>query len=239
MRTNRSNFKSLFAFIIVICFLSAANSTLQAQDIIAAQTKESQSKITPADALQMMKDGNTRFIDGILYKRNMLEQVKATASGQYPYAVLLSCIDSRVTPEITFDQGIGDIFDARIAGNFVNDDILGSMEYSCKVVGAKLIMVMGHTGCGAIKSTIDDAQLGNITQMLEKIKPAMDKTVYDGEKSSKNYDYVDLVSKENVLLAIENIKLKSPILKEMYDKGEIDIVGCMYDVQNGKVEFYK
>lgn len=239
MKTNRSNFKSLFAFIIVLCYLSATNVTFLAQDKTVTQDKESQSKLSPADALQLMKDGNTRFLDGKMLKRDLNEQVHVTEKGQYPYAVLLSCIDSRVTPEITFDQGIGDIFDARIAGNFVNDDILGSMEYSCKVVGAKLILVMGHTGCGAIKSTIDDAQLGNITQMLAKIKPAMDKTVYDGEKSSKNYDYVDLVSKENVLLAIENIKLKSPILKEMYDKGEIDIVGCMYDVQNGKVEFYK
>jgi len=239
MKTNRYGFNALFTYAAVICIIAALTTNITSQDIVPAQDKESQSKITPAIALQMMKDGNTRFIDGVLYKRNMLEQVRTTAYGQYPYAVVLSCIDSRTAPEITFDQGIGDIFDARIAGNFINDDILGSMEYSCKVVGARLILVMGHTDCGAIKSTIDDAQLGNITQMLTKIKPAVEKTVYDGEKSSKNYDYVDLVSKENVLLAIENIKLNSPILKELYDNGEIDIVGCMYNVQNGKVEFYK
>ncbi len=239
MKTNKSNFKTLFTLIAIICFLSVSNVNLLSQDKAVTQTKESQSKLTPADALQLMKDGNSRFLDDKMFHRDLHEQVHATAKGQYPYAVILSCIDSRVAPEITFDQGIGDVFDARVAGNFVNEDILGSMEYSCKVVGARLILVMGHTSCGAIKSTIDDAQLGNITQMLAKIKPAMEKTVYDGEKTSKNYDYVDLVSKENVLLAIENIKLKSPVLKEMYDKGEIDIVGCMYDVHDGKVEFYK
>ncbi|MEO8514220.1 MAG: carbonic anhydrase family protein [Ignavibacteria bacterium] len=239
MKTNKYCLRSLFTLIAVICFLASSNVYLSAQDKAITQDKETQSKLTPVDALQLMKDGNTRFLDGKMLKRDLNEQVHATEKGQYPYAVLLSCIDSRVAPEITFDQGIGDIFDARVAGNFVNDDILGSMEYSCKVVGAKLILVMGHTGCGAIKSTIDDAQLGNITQMLAKIKPAMEKTVYDGEKSSKNYDYVDLVSKENVMLAIENIKLKSPVLKDMYDKGEIDIVGCMYDIHDGKVEFYK
>lgn len=225
---------------IFILFLAASINifSVHSQDHTVTQNKESQQKTTPSDALQMMKDGNKRFVDGKMLTRDYSEQVHATEKGQYPYAVVLSCIDSRVAPEITFDQGIGDIFDARIAGNFINDDILGSMEYSCKVVGSKLILVMGHTGCGAVKSTIDDAQLGNITQMLAKIKPAMDKTVYDGEKTSKNYDYVDLVSKENVLLAIENIKLKSPILKELYDKGEIDIKGCMYDIHTGKVEFY-
>jgi carbonic anhydrase len=230
---------SFFTFIAIFSFLSALNFILYAQDKAVTQDKESQQKTTPSDALQMMKNGNTRFLNDKMFHRDLHEQVHATAKGQYPYAVVLSCIDSRVAPEITFDQGIGDIFDARVAGNFVNEDILGSMEYSCKVSGAKLILVMGHTGCGAIKSTIDDAQLGNITQMLTKIKPALEKTVYEGEKTSKNYDYVDLVSKENVLLAIENIKLKSPVLKEMYDKGEIDIVGCMYDIHDGKVEFNK
>lgn len=239
MKTSKYSLRSLLVYAALACFLASSNVYLSAQDSTVTQNKESQSKLSPADALEMMKEGNTRFLDGRMIHRDLYKQVSATSKGQYPYAVLLSCIDSRVAPEITFDQGIGDIFDARIAGNFVNDDILGSMEYSCKVVGARLILVMGHTEYGAIKSTIDDARLGNITQMLAKIKPAVEKTVYDGEKTSKNYDYVDLVSKENVLLAIENIKLNSPVLKEMYDKGEIDIVGCMYNVQNGKVEFYK
>lgn len=238
MKTNIYKFRTFVYYFSVVCFL-ISGSFLSAQDSTLTQDKSSQEKMTPADALQMMKDGNIRFTDGSMIQRNLTKQVLATSKGQYPFAVVLSCIDSRVAPEITFDQGIGDIFDARIAGNFVNDDILGSMEFACKVTGAKLILVMGHTNCGAIKGAIDDAQLGNLTQMLTKIKPAVERTVYAGEKSSKDYDFVDLVSKENVLLAIENIKLNSPVLKEMYDKREIDIVGCMYDLHDGKVEFYR
>src|SRR4030095_2824095 len=223
-----------FSFIFFAVFL--INISLFAQ---ATQTKESQQKLAPSDALQMLKDGNGRFINSKMFSRDLMGQAKATAHGQYPYAVVLSCIDSRVAQELVVDQGIGDIFDARIAGNFVNDDILGSLEFACKLSGSKLILVMGHTNCGAIKGAIDDAKLGNLTQMLTKIKPAINKTSYDGiDKTSKNHDYVDLVSKENVLLAIEEIKLKSPVLKEMLDKGEIAIAGCMYDLETGKVEFY-
>lgn len=186
-----------------------------------------------------MIDGHNRYIEGKMLDRNLIEQVRATASGQYPYAVVLNCLDSRVIPESIFDQGIGDIFVARVAGNFVNEDILGSMEFACKLMGAKLILVVGHTNCGAIKGAIDDAELGNLTQLLDKIKPAVVKTKYDGEKSSKNHEYVDLVSKENVLLTIENIKLRSPVLMEMLDNNEIMIAGCMYDISDGSVEFYK
>ncbi len=237
MKTAKS---SMFLFGIIFSFLLIITSPLSySQDKAITQTKELQDKTTPSDALQMLKEGNNRFVENIMFQRNLPEQMHATAKGQYPFAIVLSCIDSRVAPEITFDEGLGDIFDARVAGNFVNDDILGSMEFACKVTGAKLILVMGHTNCGAIKSAIDDAQLGKITQMLTKIKPAVEKTSYDGEKSSKNYDYVDLVAKENVLLTIEEIKTKSPVLKEMLDKGEIDIVGCMYDLTTGKVEYYK
>ena len=237
MKTAKS---SMFLFGILFTFLLIISTPLTySQDKAITQTKELQDKTTPADALQMLKEGNNRFVENVMFQRNLPEQMHATAKGQYPFAIVLSCIDSRVAPEITFDEGLGDIFDARIAGNFVNDDILGSMEFACKVTGAKLILVMGHTNCGAIKGAIDDAQLGNITQMLTKIKPAVEKTSYDGEKSSKNYDYVDLVAKENVLLTIEEIKTKSPVLKEMLDKGEIDIVGCMYDLTTGKVEYYK
>jgi len=237
MKTAKSS-RLLRGIIFYMLLISFATLTYS-QDKAITQTKELQDKTTPADALQMLKDGNNRFVENVMFQRNLPEQMHATAKGQYPFAIVLSCIDSRVAPEITFDEGLGDIFDARIAGNFVNDDILGSMEFACKVTGAKLILVMGHTNCGAIKGAIDDAQLGNITQMLTKIKPAVEKTSYDGEKSSKNYDYVDMVAKENVLLAIEEIKSKSTVLKEMYDEGEIDIVGCMYDLENGKVEYYK
>ena len=237
MKTAKGS-RLLLAIVFTMLYISSTPFT-HSQDKAITQTKESQDKTTPSDALQMLKDGNKRFVESEMYKRDLHDQVHATAKGQYPFAIVLGCIDSRVPPEITFDEGIGDIFDARIAGNFVNDDILGSMEFACKITGAKLILVMGHTNCGAIKGAIDDAQLGNLTQLLTKIKPAVDKTVYDGEKSSKNYDYVDLVAKENVILAIEEIKLKSPVLKEMYDNGEIDIVGCMYNLNDGKVEYYK
>jgi len=238
MKTPKGS-RSFTTYIFSFLILLALSVDSYSQDKAITKTKELQDKTTPSDALQMLKDGNNRFVENVMFQRNLPEQMHATAKGQYPFAIVLSCIDSRVAPEITFDEGLGDIFDARIAGNFVNDDILGSMEFACKVTGAKLILVMGHTNCGAIKGAIDDAQLGNITQMLTKIKPAVDKTVYDGDKSSKNYDYVDLVAKENVLLAIEEIKSKSPVLKEMYDKGEIDIVGCMYNLNDGKVEYYK
>lgn len=239
MKTSKYNCRSKIRAIAVICLLAISGTYSAAQDSTVTQDKYSQEKMTPADALQMMKDGNSRFVSGTIFHRDLYKQVVATSMGQYPYAVVLSCIDSRTAPEITFDQGIGDIFDARIAGNFINDDILGSMEFACKVTGAKLILVMGHTNCGAIKGAIDDAELGNMTQMLAKIKPAVEKTVYDGDKSSKNYEFVDLVSKENVLLAIEDIKLRSPVLKEMLDNGEIDIIGCMYNLTDGKVEIYK
>jgi carbonic anhydrase len=215
-----------------------SGAVIHAQDKAVTQTKESQSQMTPADALQMLKDGNQRFIEGKMFQRDLMWQVKATANGQYPHSVVLSCIDSRVAPELVFDQGIGDIFDARIAGNFVNEDILGSLEFACKVTGAKLILVMGHTNCGAIKGAIDNVQLGNLTEMLDKIKPAVEMTKYNGNKSSKNHTYVDLVSKENVLRSIELIKQNSKVLKEMLEKGEISITGCMYDLETGTVEFY-
>jgi len=228
-----------FVFVIVFsCFISSF-SVLYSQGISDTPTKETQSAITPEEVLQLMIDGHNRYLEGKMLNRNLLEQVKATASAQYPYAVVLNCLDSRVIPESVFDQGIGDIFDARIAGNFVNDDILGSMEFACKITGAKLILVVGHTNCGAIKGAIDDAELGNLTQLLDKIKPAVSRTKYDGDKSSKNLEYVDLVSKENVLMAIENIKLRSPVLKEMLDKNEIMIAGCMYNISDGTIEFYK
>lgn len=235
MRTNSSC--KLF-ICLLFSFILASGSFVYAQSPSDKQSKESQSSITPEGVLKLLKEGHQRYREGKMLDRNLLEQVKATASGQYPYAVVLSCLDSRVIPESVFDQGIGDIFDARVAGNFVNDDILGSMEFACKITGAKLILVVGHTNCGAIKGAIDDAELGNLTQLLDKIKPAVARTKYDGERTSKNLEFVDLVSKENVLMAIENIKLKSPVLKEMLDKNEIMIAGCMYNISDGTVEFY-
>ena len=156
---------------------------------------------------------------------------------QYPEAIVLSCVDSRVPVEYVFDKGIGDLFVARVAGNFVNEDILGSMEFACKVSGSKLILVMGHEHCGAVKAAIDNVKLGNITPMLQKIKPAVTNVAYTGERNSKNEEFVHQVSESNVKNTIEQIRLKSPILKEMEEKGEIKIVGALYDMDNGKVSW--
>ena len=208
--------------------------------ITKAEDKESQSEMTPDKAMDALKSGNERFIGKNMLERDLIAQVEATASGQYPHSVVLSCIDSRIPTEIVFDQGVGDIFNARIAGNFVNEDILGSMEFACKVAGSKLIVVMGHTSCGAVKGACDDVKLGNLTQMLDKIHPAVEAVeTPDGvERNSSNIDFVNDVSLKNVELTIQDIREKSPVLAEMHNAGEIDIVGAMYDVKSGKVEFY-
>jgi carbonic anhydrase len=206
----------------------------------SVQTKESQAAMTPAQALQQLRDGNARFVAGKPLHRDFPAQVKATASGQYPFAVVLSCLDSRQSDEIVFDQGIGDIFCARVAGNVLNEDILGSMEFACKVSGAKLIAVVGHSNCGAIKGTIDDVQLGNLTGLLTKIKPAMDAVPATVQpRTSKNYSFVDQVSEANVRLVMQEISERSPVLRAMIDRGEIKLVGGMYDLATGKVQFYE
>ena len=203
------------------------------------QTAETQAGINPSMATQMLKDGNARFTSGNPFNRDLHQQVKDTATGQYPFAAVVSCIDSRIPTEVIFDQGIGDIFNARVAGNFVNEDILGSLEFACKLAGSKVIVVMGHTSCGAVKGACDHAKLGNLTQMLDKIMPAVDGTsTNEGEeRNSSNIDFVNRVAQKNVELTIEDIKAKSPVLKEMLDNGEIDIVGAMYDVKSGAVSF--
>ena len=204
-----------------------------------AQTPESQASLSSQDALNLLIQGNDRFTTNAGINRDLHQQIEATTHGQYPFAAIVSCIDSRIPTEIVFDQGIGDIFNARIAGNFVNEDILGSLEFACKLAGAKIIVVMGHTSCGAVKGAVDQAQLGNLTQMLEKITPAVDAIATDpGEdRSSKNLDFVNRVSAKNVELTIDAIKKMSPVLNEMYEHQEIDIVGAMYDVSSGKVSF--
>ena len=204
-----------------------------------AQNKDTQAAITPAIALQMLKDGNTRFTGGKMMQRALMKQVKATGSSQYPFATIVSCMDSRAAPELVFDQGIGDIFSPRIAGNFVNDDIIGSIEYGSRLAGAKLIVVLGHSDCGAIKGTCDGVQLGNLTGALAKIKPAVDAVPNDGSpRNSKNYAFVQKVADMNVKLAVKQIREKSPIMREMIDKGEVGLVGAMLDVTTGKVTFY-
>lgn len=202
-------------------------------------TKEMQDALTPDMVIQSLKEGNERFIRNDLTARNHSAQVRKSVKAQFPKAIILSCVDSRVPVEDVFDRGIGDVFVARVAGNFVNEDILGSMEFACKVSGSKLVLVMGHEHCGAVKAAIDDVKLGNITPMLSKIKPAVDQVEYNGERNSKNQEFVHMVSESNVNNTIEQIRLKSPILKEMEDNGEITIMGALYDMDNGKVNFLK
>lgn len=207
-----------------------------------AHTRETQATMTPQKALQYLKEGNQRFQKNLKANRNLLEQVNDTSEGQFPFATILSCIDSRVSAELVFDQGLGDIFSVRIAGNFINEDILGSMEFACKLAGTKLIVVLGHTSCGAIKGACDDAKLGNLTTMLGKIKPAVGSVTEPTDKSlrnSKNLDFVDRVAEKNVSIAIENIRKQSPVLKEMEDNNEIDVVGAMYDINTGEVAFFE
>ncbi|MGB5309532.1 MAG: carbonic anhydrase family protein [Arenicellales bacterium] len=203
-------------------------------------TREEQDKLTPDEVIKMLKQGNRNFVSDTLTSRDHSMQVRAATNGQYPIAIVLSCVDSRVPVEDVFDRGIGDIFVARVAGNFANTDILGSMEYACKVSGSKLVLVLGHEYCGAIKSAIDGVELGNITPMLENIKPALDHfTEYTGDRTSQNDEYVHMVSEQNVRITIENIRQNSPILKEMEQKAEIKIVGAMYDMDTAVVSFYE
>ena len=205
------------------------------------QTKETQSMMTPQKALDVLKEGNIRFQNNFKFNRDLLKQVKETSEGQFPFATILNCIDSRVSAELIFDQGIGDIFSIRIAGNFVNPDILGSMEFACKLAGTKLIVVLGHTACGAIKGACDDAKLGNLTGMLAKIKPAVEAVTEPEDKNqrnSSNIEFVNNVAKKNVQLTIDQIVKESDILAEMQKKGEIKIIGAMYDISTGKVLFY-
>ena len=205
-----------------------------------AQTPETQSAITPSRAVEILKEGNARFVSGRAESRDYRAQVAQTSGGQYPFAAVVSCIDSRIPTEIVFDQGIGDVFNARIAGNFVNEDILGSLEFACKVAGAKAIVVMGHTACGAIKGACDHAELGNLTQLLGKISPAVEDThTPEGtDRSSANAEFVDRVAAKNVELTIGNIKKMSPVLNEMHEAGDLTIVGSMYSVGTGEVTFF-
>ncbi|MAM28176.1 MAG: carbonic anhydrase [Flavobacteriaceae bacterium] len=205
-----------------------------------AQTKETQSQYTPYSALAALKEGNQRFLNTKQANRDLLGQVKDTAGGQYPFAVVLSCIDSRVPVELVFDQGIGDIFSARVAGNIVNEDLLGSIEYGCKVAGSKAVVVLGHTGCGAVKGACDDVQLGNITPLLAKIKPSVEavKTPEEADlRKSSNPSFVNDVVYKNVELTMVNMRNDSPLLRDMENDGDITIVGAVYDVASGKVEF--
>jgi len=200
-------------------------------------TKEQRDRMTPAEIIEELKKGNQRFRSGKMTSRDYIKEQRSTASGQYPAAVVLGCIDSRVPAEIVFDVGIGDTFNARVAGNVANDDILGSMEFACAVAGAKVVLVLGHTACGAIKGAIDDVVLGNLTGLLARIKPAIPATKFEGDKSSKNPAYVDAVAKTNVELTLDSIRRRSPVLADLEKKGSIKITGAMYDLATGTAEF--
>ena len=203
-------------------------------------TKELQESISPSKALQLLKDGNQRFVSNLKINRNLLQQANETSDGQHPFAVILSCIDPRTSAELIFDQGLGDVFSVRIAGNIINEDILGSMEFGCKVAGSKIIVVLGHTKCGAVKGACDHVEMGNLTALLTKIRPAVDDEVTVKEnRNSGNSVFVEKVSSINVKRTVKAIMERSPILKEMIESGQIGIVGGTHDISTGEVEFYE
>ncbi len=203
-------------------------------------TKETQEELTPSLALQILKEGNARFVSNIKANRDLLEQANVTSAGQFPFAAILSCIDSRTSAELIFDQGLGDIFSIRIAGNILNDDILGSMEYSCKLSGSKLIVVLGHTKCGAISGACDHVELGHVTGLLDKIKPAIEMEKATTEvRNSTNKSFVRNVTTNNIHIVVEKIRQQSPILVEMENAGQIKIIGALYDLDNGQVTFFE
>ncbi len=202
-------------------------------------TKEMQNAISPAKALELLKEGNIRFVNNLKVNRNLLQQANETSDGQHPFAVILSCIDSRTSAELIFDQGLGDIFSVRIAGNIINEDILGSMEFGCKVAGSKIIVVLGHTKCGAIKGACDHVEMGNLTALLTKIRPAVeDEQTTKENRNSGNAEFVEKVATINVHRTVKSIMQRSPILKEMIEKGEIGIVGGTHDITTGQVVFF-
>jgi carbonic anhydrase len=202
-------------------------------------TKEMQTAITPIMALDLLKEGNKRFVNNLKVNRNLLQQANETSDGQHPFAVILSCIDSRTSAELIFDQGLGDVFSVRIAGNIVNEDILGSMEFGCKVAGSKIIVVLGHTKCGAIKGACDHVEMGNLTALLSKISPAVDSETQTKEnRNANNSVFVENVATINVKQTVQAIMERSPILSEMINSGQIGIIGGMHDISTGEVQFY-
>ncbi len=236
--SGRRNFLKLTSTATLLGFVGGAlfSDPVHADALTKAQRKS----MTPEQIIESMKQGNERFRKGESKARNYLREQRASASGQYPAAVLLSCIDSRAPAEVIMDLGIGDIFNCRVAGNVENNDILGSMEFACKLAGAKVVLVMGHTKCGAVKGAIANAELGHLTGLLAKIKPAVQATTYTGDRSATNYDFVDAVARKNVELTIADIRKGSPVLAEMetQKKETIKITGAMYNVTTGKVEFF-
>lgn len=204
-----------------------------------AHTLETQSSLTPYKALQFLKEGNQRFMSNLKVNRNLLEQVNDTKNGQWPFAIILSCIDSRTSAELIFDQGLGDIFSVRIAGNVLNDDIIGSMEFACKVAGSKLVVVLGHSKCGAINGACKDVKLGHLTGLLDKIKPAVHQVAANRTTVEVTPEFVEEVAHFNVIHSMDEILKRSEVLREMFENGEIGLVGGYYDIETGEVEFLK
>ncbi len=235
-RMNRRGFLSITGIASVATILGVA--PVGRLVYAAALTRAQRDKLTPDDIIALMKKGNERFRLGQESPHDYLAQQKGSAKGQYPAAVILSCIDSRAPAETIMDLGIGDCFNARVAGNIANDDIVGSMEFACKIAGAKVVLVMGHTACGAIKGAIDKVQLGKLTGLLAKVRPAVEATRYQGERSGKNYDFVDAVARKNVELTMADIRRRSAILADLETSGAVRTVGAMYNLETGLVEFF-
>src|SRR5258707_9732908 len=235
-RLHRRRFLKASGAIAAMAF--AGGGALSSIAYADALTRAQRDRLTPDDILALMKKGNKRFYTGKREDHNFLAQQRASAKGQYPAAVLLTCIDSRAPAETILDLRIGDIFNSRVAGNVENPDILGSMEFACKLAGAKVVLVMGHTACGAIKGAIDNAELGNLTGLLAKIKPAIAATTYAGERTSKNYSFVDAVARKNVEMTVAGIRQDSSVLTELEAKGAVKMAGAMYNLETGAVEFF-
>ena len=231
----RSSISGVAALCVWSLWMGATPAASEGTSVL---TQDEQQALTPDEVLRLLKEGNARFASGTLTSRDHSKSVREAANGQFPKAMILSCVDSRIPVEDVFDRGIGDVFVARVAGNFENTDILGSMEFACKLSGAKLVLVLGHEHCGAVKGAIDGAVLGNITPMLENIKPAVDAVPgHDGNRSSANAAFVHEVAEKNVRLTVEDIRKRSPVLREQEEAGEIKIVGALYDMDTGEIDF--
>jgi carbonic anhydrase len=223
---------------LTITGIGMAGLTVPSVSFAAALSKEERDKMTPDEVIESLKSGNLRFRKGKMQQHDYLAQKRASQEGQYPSAVILSCIDSRAPAEILLDAGIGETFNCRVAGNVQNEDILGSMEFACALAGAKVVVVMGHTSCGAVKGAIANAELGNLTGLLSKIKPAVDETVYAGKRTADNYDFVDSVARTNIKMTLADIRKHSPTLNKLEQDGKIKIVGAIYKLVGGEVEFF-
>ncbi|MBC3948133.1 carbonic anhydrase [Erwinia persicina] len=233
--------RSMLKHVLAISALSVTGIgtlSLPTLSFAASLSKEERDRMTPDAVIEHFKQGNLRFRENRPAKHDYLVQKRSTIAGQYPAAVILSCIDSRAPAEIVLDAGIGETFNSRVAGNISNRDIMGSMEFACAIAGAKVVLVMGHTRCGAVRGAIDNAELGNLTGLLNEIKPAIDKTEYPGERTGNNYDFVDAVARKNVELTIDNIRNNSPVLKDLERQKKIKIIGSMYHLTGGKVDFF-